>query len=106
MVLNPRHMSRPACFDETQEGYDEWRFQLVAYLAAVDPRFGDDVARRTTPYLPIDLLPDEDERKVPHALLSHCGLLRLIMVSTHVQRQTDTAEAHHAPEIEKRWFRR
>ena len=37
---------------------DEWRFQLVAYLTAVDPRFGDvadDVARRTTPHLLSDL---------------------------------------------------
>ena len=42
MVLDPRHLSRPACFDGTQEGsYDEWRFLLVACLAAVDPRFGD-----------------------------------------------------------------
>ena len=55
MVLDHRHLSRPACFDGTQEGsYDEWRFQLVACLAAVDARFADvadDVARRTTPYL-------------------------------------------------------
>ena len=53
MVLDPRHVSRPACFDWTQEGsYDEWRFKLVAYLAVVDPRFGDvadGVARRTMP---------------------------------------------------------
>ena len=38
MVLDPRHMSRPGCFDGTQEGsYDEW-LQLVAH---VDLRFGD-----------------------------------------------------------------
>ena len=52
MALDPRHLGKPSCFDGTQErSYDEWRFQLVAYLTAVDPRFGDvadDVARRTT----------------------------------------------------------
>ena len=38
----PRHLGKPSCFDGTQEGsYDEWRFQLVAYLTAVDPRFGE-----------------------------------------------------------------
>ena len=61
MVLDPRHLSRPACFDETEGSYDELRFKLVAYLAAIDPRFGhvaDDVARRTTPYLPTDIPPD------------------------------------------------
>ena len=62
MVLDPRHLSRPACFDGTQEGsYDEFRFKLVAYLAAIDPRFGhvaDDMARRTTSYLPTDIPPD------------------------------------------------
>ena len=60
-------MSRPSCFDGTEEGrYDEWRYQLVAYLTAVDPHFGevtDDVARRTTPYLLTDLPPDEEGKK-------------------------------------------
>ena len=59
-------MARPSRFDGTQDGsYDEWRFQFFAYLAAVDPRFGgvaDEVARRTTPYLTTDLLPDEEGR--------------------------------------------
>ena len=42
LALDPRHLARPSCFNGMQEGsYDEWRFQLVAYLAAVDPRFGD-----------------------------------------------------------------
>ena len=42
MVLGLRHLSRLACFDGTEKGrYDEWRFQHVAYIAAVDPRFGD-----------------------------------------------------------------
>ena len=48
--------------DSHEGSYDEWRFQLVAYLTAVDPRFGDvadDVARRTTPYLLSDLPPDD-----------------------------------------------
>ena len=69
LALDPRHLARPSCFDRTQEGsYDEWRFQLVAYLAAVGPRFGDvadEVARRTTPHLTTNLPRDEDER---HAL--------------------------------------
>ena len=55
MILDPRHLARAWCFDGTDEGrYDEWRFQLVAYLTAVDPGSGevaDDAARRTTPYL-------------------------------------------------------
>ena len=67
MALDPRHLGKPSCFDGTQEGsHDEWRFQLVAYLTAVDPRFGDvadDVARRTTPYLLSDLPPDDEGRK-------------------------------------------
>ena len=67
MVLDPRHMSCPACFDGTQEGRnDEWRFQLVACLAAVDARFGDvaaNVARRTTSYSRADISPDEEGRK-------------------------------------------
>ena len=50
MVKDPRHLGRPSCFDGCEEGrYDEWRFQLVAYLAAGDPRFGevaDNMARR------------------------------------------------------------
>ena len=66
MVLDPRLLSRSACFHGTQEGsYDEWRFQLVAFFAAVDPRFGDiadEVARRTTPYQPTDLPPDEEKK--------------------------------------------
>ena len=42
MALDPRHLGKPSCFDGTQEGsYDEWRFQLIVYLTAVDPRFGD-----------------------------------------------------------------
>ena len=50
---------------------DEWRFQLVAYLTAVDPRNGDvddDVARRTTPYLLSDL-PQDDEGKKAYLML-------------------------------------
>ena len=67
LALDPRHLGKPPCFDCTQEGsYDEWRFQLVAHLAAVDPRFGDvadDVARRTTPCLLSDLPPDDEGKK-------------------------------------------
>ena len=69
-------MSRPACFVGTQEGsYDEWRLQPVAYVAAVDPRFGDvadEVARRTTPYSPTDLPPDKEGRK---AYLMLCSVI-------------------------------
>ena len=89
MILDPRHLSRPSCFDDSQAGrYDEWRFQLVAYLTAVDPRFGtiaDDVARRTTPRLLTDLLPDEGSKKVYlmlHSIIVDCikkRPLRLIM---------------------------
>ena len=67
MALDPRHLGKPSCFDGTQEGsYDEWRFPLVAYLTAVDPRFGDvadDVARRAMPYLLSDLPPDDKGEK-------------------------------------------
>ena len=67
MALDPRHVGKPSFFDGTQEGsYDEWRFQLVAYLTAVDPRFGDvadDVARRTTPYWLSDFPPDDEGKK-------------------------------------------
>ena len=52
-----------------KEDTTEWRFQLVAYLKAVDPRFrevGDDVARRT------DLPPDEEAKKA-HLIL--CSLI-------------------------------
>ena len=81
MVLDPRHWSRPACSDGTQGGsYDEWRFQLVAAIAAVDPRHGDvadEVARRTTPYLSTDLPPDEEGKKLiscsPRSLVSRDG---------------------------------
>ena len=51
LVLDLRHVSRQVCFDWTREG-------LVAYLATVDPRFGnvaDEVARRTTPLQLADL---------------------------------------------------
>ena len=35
MVLDPRHLSRPACFVGTPEGsHDELLFQLVACIAA------------------------------------------------------------------------
>ena len=102
--LDPRHLSRPACFVGTQEGsYDEWRLQPVAFVAAVDPRFGDvadEVARRTTPYLPTDLPPDKEGRK------AYLMLFLMLSVSTHVQKQTDgTAEAYHAPAPEQCWFR-
>ena len=67
LALDPRHLGKPSCFDGTQEGcYDEWRLQLVAYLAAVDLRFGDVadvVARRTTQYLLSDLPPDDEGKK-------------------------------------------
>ena len=89
MALDPRHLGKPSCFDGTQEGsYDEWRIQLVAYLTAVDPRFGDvadDVARRTTPYLLSDLQPDDEGKKANlmlYAIIVGCiknRLLRLIM---------------------------
>ena len=89
LVLDPRHLGKPSCFDGTQEGsYDEWRFQLVAYLASVDPRFGDvadDAARRTTPYLLSDLPPDEEGKKAHlmlYAVIVGCiknRPLRLIM---------------------------
>ena len=66
MALDLRHLGKPSCFGGTQEGsFDEWRFRLVAYLTAVDPRFGDvaeDVARRT-PYLLSDLPPDDEGKK-------------------------------------------
>ena len=79
MILVPRHLARPSCFDGTEEGrYREWRFQLVVYLAAVDPRFAevaDDVARRITPYLRTDLSPDEEGERVYLMLYSdHRGL--------------------------------
>ena len=90
MALDPRHLGKPSCFGGTQEGsYDEWRFQLVAYFAAVaDPRFGDvadDVARRTTAYLLSDLPPDEEAKKaylMLYAVIAGCiknRPLRLIM---------------------------
>ena len=77
MVLDRRHLSCPACFDGTQErSFDEWRFELVALTAVVDPRFGDvaDEARSTTSYAPTDLPPDEEGRKPCHALRSSCKL--------------------------------
>ena len=52
------------------------RFQLVACLVAVDPRFGDvadEVARRTTPYLTTDLPPDDKGRKA-------CLMLQSVIV--------------------------
>ena len=89
MALVPRHLGKPSCFDGTQEGsYDERRFQLVAHLTAVDPRFGDmtdDVARRTTPYLLSDLPPDDEGKKaylMLYAVIVGCiknRPLRLIM---------------------------
>ena len=89
MALDPRNLGKPSCFDGSQEGrYDEWRFQLVAYLAAVDPRFGDvadDVARRTTPHWLSDLPPDEEGKKAHlmlYAVIVGCiknRPLRLIM---------------------------
>ena len=75
MALDPRHL----CFDGTQErSYDEWRFQLVAYLTAVDPHFGDvadDVAKRATPYLLSGLPPDDEGKKaylMHHAVSVGC----------------------------------
>ena len=89
MALDSRHLGKPSCFDCTQEGsYDEWRFQLVAFLTAVDPRFGDvadDVARRTTPYLLSDLPPDDEGKK---------AYLMLCAVIVGYQEQTDTDEKH------------
>ena len=89
MALDPRHLGKPSCFEGTQEGnYDEWRFQLVAYLTPVDPRFGDvadDVARRTTPCLLSDLPPDDEVKKaylMLYAVIVGCiknRPLRLIM---------------------------
>ena len=92
MALGPRHLGKPSSFGGTQEGsYDEWRFQLVAYLTAVDPRLGDvadDVARRTTSYSPTDLPPDEEGRKaflMLYSIIVGCMKntpLRLIMETT------------------------
>ena len=88
-ALDPRHLGKPSCFGGTQEGsYDEWRFQLVACLTAVDPRFGDvadDVARRATPYLLSDLPPVDEGKKayfMLYAVIVGCiknRPLRLIM---------------------------
>ena len=37
LALDPRYLGKPSCFDGIQERVtSEWRFQLVAYLAAVD----------------------------------------------------------------------
>ena len=66
LVLDHRHISRPSFLDGTHEGwYDEWKFQLVAWLSA-DPRFADvadEVTRKTVPYVQADLLPDEEGKK-------------------------------------------
>ena len=60
------------------EEYDDWRFQFVAYLTAVDPRFGevaDDAARRTMPFLLTDLPPHEEGQNASLMLCSdHRGL--------------------------------
>ena len=85
-------MSRPACFDGTQDGsHEEWRFQLVAYPTGVDPSFADvadKVARRTTPYQLADIRPEEEEKKASlmlHSVIVGCVKnrpLRLIMAMT------------------------
>ena len=105
MVLDPRHLSRPACFHRTREGScGEWRFQLVA---AVDPRFGDvadEVARRTTPCLPTDLSPDEEGKEAYLMLLSVIAgciknrPLRLVMETV----SRDGREAHRKLDAEYR----
>ena len=72
--------------------------QLVAYLTAVDPRFGDvadDVARRTTPYLLSDLPPDDEVKKaylMLYAVIVGCiknRPLRLIMDGREALRKLD-----------------
>ena len=64
LALDLRHLTCPWCSDGNEGGmFDEWRFHVVPHLTAVDPRFGkvaDDVLRRTQPYLPTVLPPDEE----------------------------------------------
>lgn len=59
LVLDPRHLSRPVVFDGAEEGrYPEWRFQVIAYLGAIDHQFPeiiDQVDSRTTPYTKEDM---------------------------------------------------
>ena len=133
VILDPRHLSRPSRFDGTEEGrYDQWRFQLVAYLAALDPRFGEvagDVERRTTPYVLTDLPPDEDGKQaylMLYSVIVGCiknRPLRLIMKtesrdgrqalrkldaeyrSTYRGRQMALLQRTHTPASEQCWFR-
>ena len=56
--LDPRHISvsRPVCFDGAEGGrYDEWSFQLVAYLTAVAPHSAG------LRYVVADLPPDDED---------------------------------------------
>ena len=98
MALESRHLGKPSCFDGTQEGSDdEWRFQLVAYLTAVDPRFGDladDVARRTTPYLLSDL-PPEDEGKKAYLML--CAVIVGCIKNRRLRLITTKLDAEYRP---------
>ena len=72
MIFDPRHLSPPSGFDESDEGrYDEWRYQFVACHTARDRRFGNvaaHVARRTSPYLQQDL-PSKEEAKKAYIML-------------------------------------
>ena len=79
LVPDPRHLSRFACFDGTEEGRSvEWRFQLIAYLTAVDPQYAgetDEVARKAVLCV-LAHLPPERRRQdsLPYAVLDHRGL--------------------------------
>ena len=113
MALDPRHLGKPSCFDGTQEGsYDEWRFQLVAYLTAVDPRFGDvadDVARRATPHLLSDLPPD-DERKnaylMLYAVIVGCIKNRQLRLIMDTPSRDATFLVHETVVTQECWWRR
>ena len=81
MVLDPRHLSRPACFDGQKKGVAT---SGESSSLAVDIRIGevaDDVARRTTPHLTTDL-PPRKAYLVLHSVIAGCiknRPLRLIM---------------------------
>ena len=77
LVLDPRHLSRPVVFDGAEEGrYPDWRFQLIAYLGAIDHQFPeiiDQVDSRTTPYtkedLPVPNTPENTNLRKGYVLL-------------------------------------
>ena len=88
MVLDPRHLSRPTCFDGTTEEKRRVAIPARRVCRSVDSRYGDiadEVVRRTTPYLPTDDPPDEEGKKaylVLHSVIVCCiknRPLRLVM---------------------------